>query len=81
MNIEIPRDLVPFVQSVISSGKCRTENEVVDEALRLFQDIEERRKTLRNDILEGVNSGESIPGEEVFARLERRAAELAARRQ
>jgi hypothetical protein len=48
---------------------------------RVRRDIEERRKRLRSDIIEGMNSGKSIPGEEVFTRLERRAAELAAKRQ
>ena len=81
MSVDIPQDLLPFVQAVISSGRCRSETEVVSEALRVFQDIEQRRKTLRDDILDGMNSGDSIPGDEVFKRLERRAAELAARPQ
>jgi putative addiction module CopG family antidote len=81
MSVEIPQDLMPFVQAVISSGRCRSESEVVGEALRVFQEFEQRRKNLRNDILEGMNSGESIPGNEIFERLERRAAELAARPQ
>jgi putative addiction module CopG family antidote len=81
MSVEIPHDLVPFVQAVISSGRCRTETEVVGEALRVFQELESRRKGLREDIREGMNSGESIPGDEVFERLEQRAAELAARRE
>jgi putative addiction module CopG family antidote len=80
MSVEIPHDLVPFVQAVISSGRCRTETEVVAEALRVFQELEDRRKSLRDDIQEGMNSGESVPGDEVFERLERRAAELAAQR-
>jgi putative addiction module CopG family antidote len=81
MSVDIPQDLVPFVLAMISSGRCRSESEVVSEALRVFQDIEQRRKNLRDDILEGMNSGDSIPGDEVFKRLERRAAELAARPQ
>jgi putative addiction module CopG family antidote len=81
MSVDIPQDLIPFVQAVISSGRCRSESEVVAEALRVFQDFEQRRKNLRDDILDGMNSGESIPGDEVFERLERRAAELAARPQ
>jgi|GEM_PF-328643 len=77
MSVDIPADLVPFVQAVISSGRFRSEEEVVSEALRVFQEVEERRKRLREDIRDGMNSGDSIPGDEVFARLERRAAELA----
>ena len=81
MSVDIPQDLIPFVQAVISSGRCRSESEVVGEALRVFQEFEQRRKNLRDDILDGMNSGESIPGDEVFERLERRTAELAARPQ
>ncbi len=81
MSVDIPQDLVPFVQAVISSGRCHSETEVVGEALRVFQELEQRRQGLREDIRDGMNSGESIPGDEVFERLERRAAELAARRQ
>jgi putative addiction module CopG family antidote len=76
MSVDIPQELVPFVQAVISSGRCSGETEVVSEALRVFQDIEQRRKTLRDDILEGMNSVDSVPGDEVFKRLERRAAEF-----
>jgi putative addiction module CopG family antidote len=79
MSVEIPHDLMQFVQAVISSGRCRSETEVVGEALRVFQEFEQRRTRFRDDILDGMNSGESIPGDEVFERLERRAAELAAR--
>ena len=78
MSVEIPQDLMPFVQAVITGGRCRNETEVVGEALRVFQEVEQLRNHLREFILEGMNSGESIPGDEVFERLERRAAELAA---
>jgi putative addiction module CopG family antidote len=73
MSVDIPQDLVPFVQAVISSGRCRSETEVVGEALRLFQNFEQRRKTLQADIHEGMNSGEPILGDEVFDRVETRA--------
>jgi Arc/MetJ-type ribon-helix-helix transcriptional regulator len=62
---------VPFVQAVISTGRCRSETEVVAEALRVFQELEEQRKKPGAEIRVGVNSGESIPGDEVFNRLGR----------
>jgi putative addiction module CopG family antidote len=74
-SVDIPQDLMPFVQSVISNGRHRNESEVVEEALRIFQELEQRREALRANIVEGMNSGESIPGDEVFNRLERHAAD------
>lgn len=79
MSVSIATEFVPFVRDVIASGRCGTETEVVNEALRVFRDIEQRLQQLREQIQEGIDSGPSIPGEEVFARLELRAQELARR--
>lgn len=76
MTAEIPPDLVPFVHRVIASGRYSSESDVVGEALRLFRDMDLWREELRRDVAEGINSGESIPGEGVFARLRQRAAEI-----
>jgi putative addiction module CopG family antidote len=81
MTVEIPTDLLPFVQGVIASGRCHSESDVVGEALRLFREVECRREELRREVLEGINSGESIPGDRVFERLRRRAAEIASKAQ
>ena len=81
MSVEIPADLLPFVQDVIASGRCHSESDMVGEALRLLRDMESRREELQRDVLEGINSGESIPGDEVFARLRQRAAEIASKAQ
>ena len=81
MSVEIPADLLPFVQDVIASGRSHSESDVVGEALRLLRDMESRREELQRDVLEGINSGESIPGDEVFARLRQRAAEIASKAQ
>lgn len=79
MSVDVPGDLVPFVQAVIASGRFRTETEVIGEALRVFQELDARRKSLRDDIQAGVSSGASISGGQVFERLELRAADLARR--
>jgi putative addiction module CopG family antidote len=42
-----------------------SESEVVGQALRLLEVVERKREQLRVDVLEGINSGESIPGYEV----------------
>ena len=81
MSVDIPPELEQFVQNVIDSGRCETESEVVCEALRLFQELDKRREQLRQDIEDGMNSGESILGDKVFDRLEKRAAEIASQNQ
>ncbi len=73
MQVEIPSELKPFVQAVIDDGRCKSESEVVGEALRLFQEVEKRRGALRRDIEAGINSGDAIPAEEVFRELEEKA--------
>ena len=78
MSVDIPSDLVPFVHSVIASGRCRSESEVVGEALRLLEVVERKREQLRADVLEGINSGESISREEVARHVKEWAARPAA---
>lgn len=77
MSVTIPPELVPYVQKLIASGRCRNEEEVVQAALQLLQELDRRRSELQKDIQDGIDSGASIPGEEVFARLEGRVARLA----
>ena len=78
MDVPIPPELVPYVKTLIQSGRCRNEEEVIQDALLLLQECEERRKQLKQDVHEEVNSGASVPGEEVFARLEARAEKFTA---
>ncbi|HQU43897.1 MAG TPA: type II toxin-antitoxin system ParD family antitoxin [Pirellulales bacterium] len=78
MSVEIPSDLVPFVHSVIASGRCGSEGEVVSEALRLLEAVDRRRGQLRADVLEGINSGESVPRAEVDRQLKEWSARLTA---
>lgn len=79
MSVDIPSDLVPFVHSVIASGRCVDEGEVVGEALRLMEAVERKRERLRAEVLEGINSGASISSQEVAGRLAEWAAGLAAK--
>jgi putative addiction module CopG family antidote len=65
MNVDIPLDLVPFVHSVIASGRCGNECEVVREALELLERAERKREHLRADVLEGIHSGESLSRDDV----------------
>ncbi len=50
MTVEIPPEYAEFVQSVIDAGSCRSETEVVCEALELLR----KRERLRRDVRAGV---------------------------
>jgi putative addiction module CopG family antidote len=80
MSVDIPSELVSFVHSIIASGRCRSESEVVGQALRLLEVVERKREQLRVDVLEGINSGESIPGDEVARHVNEWAAQELERR-
>ncbi len=63
MSVDIPADMLPFVQSMIVSGGFRSETEVVGEALRLMQERQRRLEELRAEIqpsLERLDRGECI---------------------
>jgi antitoxin ParD1/3/4 len=79
MNVEIPSDLSPFVQQMISCGSYRDENELLIEGLRLLRS----REQLRADVNAGIDqlqNGEGLDGDEVFARLEQRALQFSTRK-
>lgn len=69
MSIEIADDLQPFVASLLASGKCSSEAQVVDRALRAYRAAEEeQRARLREMIEEGMNAP-VISSEEFFAKM------------
>jgi antitoxin ParD1/3/4 len=75
MNVEIPADLNPFVQQMISCGSYRDESELLIDGLRLLRS----REQIRADVNAGIDqllNGEGLDGNEVFARLEERARQL-----
>jgi antitoxin ParD1/3/4 len=75
MNVQIPPDLNPFVEQMVSCGSYRNEEEVVIEGLRLLQN----REQLRADVIAGIHQleqGHGIDGNDVFSRLEARAKQL-----
>lgn len=73
-NIALSSHLESFVHQQINSGRYRNANEVIDAGLSLLESYEEHQKTksiaLQEAINEGLNSGEGVPAEEVFKRLE-----------
>ena len=63
-----------LVRDLVESGRYASASEVMRDGLRLLEEREEQRAAklaaLRRAIQEGIDSGPSIPAEEVFGRLE-----------
>lgn len=75
MTTEIPGDLVPFVQRMISEKRFLNESDVLAEGLRMLQ----ARETLRAEVRKGfdqLDNGESVPAEDVYRRAEERIREI-----
>ena len=62
-----------FIKTQLESGRYSSASEVVRDALRLMEEREQLRQIqleqLRQQIRAGIDSGPSIPAEEVFDRL------------
>ena len=77
IDVSIPAEFEPFVQSAVESGEFGSPADVVAEALRLLK----KRGQLRKEIqigLDQLDRGEAIDGDEVLDRLQRKAEALAA---
>lgn len=75
MPVDLPSDLVPFVQRMVSERRFLTEGDVLAEALRLLQ----ARETLREEISRGfaeLDAGLGIPADHVYSRAEDRIGQL-----
>ena len=76
MHVDIPAELNPFLQDMLARGDYHNEGEVLIAGLRLLKS----REQLITDVNAGIDqleAGQIKSGAEVFARLERRAIELA----
>ena len=62
-----------FIKTQLESGRYSSASEIVRDALRLMEEREQLRQIqleqLRQQIRAGIDSGPSIPAEEVFDRL------------
>jgi antitoxin ParD1/3/4 len=62
-----------FIKAQLESGRYSSASEIVRDALRLMEEREQLRQVqleqLRQQIQAGIDSGPSIPAEEVFDRL------------
>ena len=74
LTISLSPQQVARLQGAVKSGAYASNSEVVRDALRLWEEREERRQAslevLRAEIRTGIESGPAIPADEVFARLE-----------
>ncbi|MGE3972344.1 MAG: type II toxin-antitoxin system ParD family antitoxin [Porticoccaceae bacterium] len=72
-----------FIKNQVAEGRYTSASEVVRDALRLLEDVEQRRivalETLREEIRTGLASGEGKSADEVLARLEGKYTGLAKR--
>jgi len=69
MTVEIPSDLAPFVERMISQRRFLSEADVLAEGLRMLQ----ARESLRDEVRKGfdqLDAGEGIAAEEVYAKAE-----------
>ncbi|MDX6750635.1 type II toxin-antitoxin system ParD family antitoxin [Geminicoccaceae bacterium 1502E] len=85
LSITLPHDMASMVREKVESGDYASNSEVIREALRLLQEQEALRAQklawLREKIVEGEASGEPLPAEEVFDRLEARYAAMIAKQE
>jgi putative addiction module CopG family antidote len=65
MASQISTENEQFIQHQLESGVYHTREELLDEAVTLLK----RRADLKREIQAGIDSGPSIPGDEVFAIL------------
>ena len=75
MTTEIPTDMIPFVQRMVSERRFLSESDVLAEGLRMLQ----ARETLREEVAKGfaqLDAGQGIPADQVYARAEERIAEI-----
>lgn len=64
MSVTLPTEFEQFVHQEVTSGRYRSEQDVVADALRLLQERDRRRKELRAEVQEGLNQldrGEGTP--------------------
>ena len=75
MSTDIPNSMEPFVKKMVNGRRYLNEQEVVAEGLRML----EARETLREEVAKGfasLDAGRGIPADQVYARAEKRIADI-----
>ena len=74
-----------FIKQQLAEGRYASASEVIREGLRVLEDQEELRRIrlerLRAEIQKGIDSGDYIPAEEVFAELRAKYQNMAKERE
>jgi antitoxin ParD1/3/4 len=78
ISIALPHDMVEAIREAVDSGDYATTSEVIRDAVRDWR-LKRRVEAmdlddLRRLVQEGIDSGPSIPAEEVFAKLKAKLA-------
>lgn len=79
MNISLPEELADYIKTKVSAGRYSSSSEVVREALRLMERVEqqeaEKLRYLRQAWQQGIESGDA--GEVDFTALKQEARAIA----
>ena len=78
MNITLRYEQEQFIQAQIKKGRYQTAEEVINEALKVLEELNRQRDEIRLEELrqkiavgtEQIKKGQVTAGEEVFARLQ-----------
>lgn len=78
MNITLKAEQEKFIQTEIKKGRYHTAEQVISEALKLLEEVNQQRDETRLEELrqkiavgtEQIKKGQTTDGEEVFARLQ-----------
>lgn len=66
-----------FIQEQLESGRFNNVSEVIRAGLRLLEEQQKQVEALRAAVWDGVSYEDSVPAEEVFARLEEKFEKMA----
>lgn len=74
ITITLPPDMLSSIKQKVSSGSYGSTSELIREAMRLWQKKEEEHEArlalIRTRLQNSKNSGEPVPIEEAFGRIE-----------
>ncbi|MCL1468923.1 type II toxin-antitoxin system ParD family antitoxin [Argonema galeatum] len=78
MNITLRAEQEQFIQAEIKKGRYQTAEQLISEALKLLEELNQQRDEIRLEELrqkiavgtEQIKKGQTTDGEEVFARLQ-----------
>jgi putative addiction module CopG family antidote len=75
LSVDIPAELVPFVERLIAERRFLTESEVLAEGLRVLQSQETLRTAVRQGFTQ-LDEGKSAAADAVFAKAEERITSI-----